>query len=236
MTYKELLRNAEHIAVITGAGVSTDSGIPDFKTTDNNWTNPISRVEATSISYFQKNPENFWKLYRELFISKTGRKPNDFHYFLRDLELNHKVTIITQNVDGLHTTAGNKNVINIHGTVNEVLCSKRTCRRIYNYSDYSNNPLPRCPNCNKLLKPNVVLFGESVKSYEIARNAIVKADLLLVAGTSLDVSPVNLLPNEFAGVNEDKPLLWINRDQAPDGYDFTDSFTGELSDFVKLVK
>lgn len=233
MTIAQLINDSDSISILTGAGVSVDSGIPDFKSIDSNWNHSIPRHEAISIQFFQRNPLKFWELYRELFESKDNAKPNDFHKYLANLEAAHEVTIATQNVDGLHTAAGSSSVLEIHGSVDRVICSRKSCSAVYPARQFKYIALPKCLKCLKVLKPDVCLFGEGISYFDIASQAVLNSDLLIVAGTSLDVSPVNLLPlvAENYGINR----LWVNKTAAPKEFAFTHQFIGTLEDFLQTV-
>lgn len=232
MSVSKLLADSPRITVLTGAGVSVDSGIPDFKTVDEVWKYDISREEAISLSFFQKNPTLFWKIYRELFESKQYHTPNDFHRFIAQLEKSHEVTVITQNVDGLHSAAGSSNVIEMHGSVNRVLCMRASCAKEYPAAEFFANPTPRCLSCGKIVKPDVCLFGESVRGFARASIAIENSDLIIVAGTALEVAPFNYLPKIAENSERMIRRLWINKVWPPHDYDFTDAYIGSFKQFL----
>jgi NAD-dependent deacetylase len=235
-TFSDLIEGSQTITVLTGAGVSTDSGIPDFKTTDSNWPHEFSREQATSMHFFKRNPELFWEIYRELFESKVSAEPNRFHRWVASLEANHDVTVLTQNVDGLHTAAGSSKVFEMHGNTKKIICVNRNCRAMFASSGFLEDKTPTCPDCAKVLKPDVCLFDENVKYVVDASEAVIASDLLIVAGTSLDVGPVNMLPR-IAELSKRKiNRLWINLEDAPYGYDFTHSHVGSLKNFLKSFK
>lgn len=234
-TIKELIDASSTITVLTGAGVSVDSGIPDFKSIDSHWGHEIPRHEAISLPYFRKNPDKFWQIYRELFESKMKSIPNPFHNYLAELEETHDVTIVTQNVDGLHTLAGSSKVFEMHGSVDRVVCTRGSCSAVYSADEYTTMRIPKCKRCHKILKPDVCLFGEAISHFDAAVSAIEKSDLLIVAGTSLEVAPVSLLPSVAENSERLIKRLWINKTRVPEGYSFTDKYIGKFSDFLKLV-
>lgn len=236
LALRNLIENSKKITVLTGAGVSTDSGIPDFKTTDKNWSHDFSREQATSMHFFKRDPKAFWEIYRDLFESKSNAEPNRFHRWIASLEADHDVTVVTQNVDGLHLAAGSSNVLEIHGSTKRVVCLTKECRRVYLSSDFLNEKTPTCNDCGKALKPDVCLFDEGVKKFFEASEAIVASDLLIVAGTSLDVSPVNTLPRVAEQSRGRINRLWVNLEEVPYGYDFNYRFIGSLKNFLKIVK
>lgn len=231
---KDLLKESHEIVVLTGAGVSTDSGIPDFKESDENWTHKVPRIEAISLPYFLQEPDSFWKIYREVFSSKFTAEPNSFHYYLAELEKTHKVTIITQNVDGLHKAAGSTHVIEAHGNLKTLVCLQAHCKARYPVRIFEDKELPRCIRCNFPLKPNVSLFFEGITGMDKARAALKTSDLFITAGTSLLVGPINEIPF-IAEINYPQDRLWINRDKPPYDYNFQYKFIGEMKNFLKEV-
>lgn len=189
------LKSAENIAILTGAGVSTASGIPDFRSSEGLWTEDHSREYYMSSDYFFYAPEDFWKKYKAIFRMKLLKnyRPNPVHRFIQELETDERnVSVITQNVDGLHSLAGSSQVLEYHGTLNRSSCP--TCGRSYSLDDTMKVAVPVCEQCGDVLKPDVLLFGDMITAHDEAEAMIEKADLLLVMGTSLFVTPFNLLP------------------------------------------
>jgi len=191
------LAEARHIAVLTGAGMSTESGIPDFRSYQGRYTQNASLAEVLSIDYFQHNPAAFWQAFKEIFELKLvgNKQPNAGHRFLAWLETQGKtVSVLTQNIDGLHQCAGSREVVEVHGTLQRAVCP--ACGRMHDLAHVLASPLPRCLSCCTPLKPDVVLYGEAVSQFEAALLKVLDADVLLVLGSSLEVGPVNLLPLE----------------------------------------
>lgn len=197
-----LINSANHIVFFGGAGVSTESGIPDFRSKDglyklkSKYGRPYE--EMLSHDYFYEDTKTFYKFYKEFMI--TSAKPNKAHYFLAKLEKKKDVTIITQNIDGLHQIAGSTKVIELHGSIHRNYCTK--CGRFYSLKEMlSLGEIPICPYCKGVIKPDVTLYQEmlSEEAIESAINALRKADLLIVAGTSLKVYPANGLINYYRG-------------------------------------
>lgn len=197
-----LINSANHIVFFGGAGVSTESGIPDFRSKDglyklkSKYGRPYE--EMLSHDYFYEDTGTFYKFYKEFMI--TDAKPNKAHYFLAKLEKKKDVTIITQNIDGLHQIAGSTKVIELHGSIHRNYCTK--CGRFYSLKEMlSLGEIPICPYCKGIIKPDVTLYQEmlSEEAIEKAINALRKADLLIVAGTSLKVYPANGLINYYRG-------------------------------------
>ncbi|MBB6454789.1 NAD-dependent deacetylase [Salirhabdus euzebyi] len=206
------IRKATNIVVLTGAGVSTDSGIPDFRSTNGIWEEDRSREYFMSNEYFQKNPRDFWTKYKSIFHLKLAGnfRPNLTHHFIKQLEeIGKEVTVITQNVDGLHKKAGNQKVIEYHGTLTTASCP--TCYKSYPLSYILEHAIPYCTDCSISIKPDIVLFGDMITEHEKAEAAIEKADFLLVLGTSLFVTPFNSLPI-YATKYCNVPSAIINRE------------------------
>lgn len=200
---QEIIDNSNNIVVFSGAGVSTDSGLKDFRSEDGiyNLKNQKNPEEMLSREMFYKNPREFYKFYREN-LNCLNAKPNIVHMYLKKLEDSGKLkAIITQNIDGLHTRAGNKSVYEIHGTVYKNHCT--VCGEFYNADFiFKNHELPLCEKCGGLIKPDVVLYGEMLPNCFLdAQYCIQKADTLIVMGTSLLVQPASSLLDLFKGEN-----------------------------------
>ncbi|GKU76419.1 NAD-dependent protein deacylase [Paenibacillus sp. L3-i20] len=198
-TYLEIasaINKAKKITVLTGAGISTASGIPDFRSRNGLYDNHIDVESVLSERQFQRDPDLFWKYYKEIFKIKLTHQyePNFGHSFLKELEEQGKeVTILTQNVDGLHRKAGSKDVFELHGTIEQAFCPH--CHQQYSLDDVLREEIPRCHNDSIILKPDVVLFGGMVKHMEKAYEKTVESDLFLTLGTSLNVYPVSDIPS-----------------------------------------
>ena len=215
----ELVKNAEHIVFFGGAGVSTESGIPDFRSKDGLYNqhnvqfNEYDPEDLLSRECLYNNPKVFYEFYRQK-LDVRNIEPNVTHKWLAALEnAGKKVTIITQNIDGLHQKAGSKNVLEIHGTTYENECSNSKCKEQFSgtYIFESKEAIPKCPCCNKgMVRPKITLYGENLpKAFKEANDVIADADLLIVAGTSLSVYPAANLVSEFKGEH----LVVVNRDE-----------------------
>ncbi|KHE67558.1 NAD-dependent protein deacylase [Halobacillus sp. BBL2006] len=222
--YKTLalhLKNAENVVVLTGAGVSTASGIPDFRSSEGLWSEDDSREYYMSTDYFFHNPNDFWKKYKAIFRLKLLKnyRPNAVHQFIKELENNERgVTVITQNVDGLHHLADSQKVIEYHGTLNRSSCTN--CGRSFSLDYVMQDPVPYCNQCESILKPDVLLFGDLITAHEEAEKVINQSDLLLVMGTSLLVTPFSLLPY-YAAEKGITTAMINNEPTAKDGlFDF----------------
>lgn len=233
----ELIDRARRITVLTGAGVSTQSGIPDFAQLDATWPYPESRNELLSLPYFLQEPENFWKVYREVFGQSRQARPNLFHQWLAELQDDKRVTVVTQNVDGLHSLAGSKDVLELHGSNTEVICTRlgsQGCGKVLpSLWAFNHDLIPVCKDCSLPLKPNVSLFFEGVNHMAEAREAVRESDLFIIAGTALAVAPANELPwiAEFA--EPVIPTLWINTAPSVGEYTFTREYRGDAVSFVQ---
>jgi len=228
-TFEKMLDEAWRVTVLTGAGVSTASGIPDFKSLDNAWPYPERRERMISRSYFHQNPKLFWECYRDLFGAKLQAEPNAVHRWIAELGERKLVRVLTQNVDRLHQAAGSDEVLELHGNATEAVCVR--CGARYSMEELKVEATPRCRVCRKMLKPDTVLFGEPVKSMEDAQRVLRTTDLLLVMGTALEVYPVASLPL-YAKENAGAKLVWVSNTPAPEEFDFDLSFEEDLTNFV----
>ena len=217
MKYEELQRmvdESSRIVFFGGAGVSTESGIPDFRSVDGLYNQKYDYPPETILShtFFMKRPEAFFRFYRDKMLPLDA-KPNKAHLKLAEWEKAGKLlAIVTQNIDGLHQAAGSKKVYELHGSVHRNYCMK--CGKSFppEYIRDSRDPVPVCP-CGGRIKPDVVLYEEGLDNDVVsgAVNAIAQADLLIIAGTSLTVYPAAGLVRYFHGNH----LVLINRDATP---------------------
>jgi NAD-dependent deacetylase len=198
--------------VLTGAGVSTESGIPDFRSAGGIWAQ-YDPYEVASIDAFHRDPERVWEFYALRLDVLADAAPNPAHVALAELESRGIVqAVITQNVDGLHAAAGSRDVIPVHGSIATAVCLSCT-RREEHVRELL--PLPHCADCGTVLKPGVVMFGELLPVAAIDRATALaqSAGLLLVVGTSLEVWPVAGLPEE--ALRHGGKLAIVNRDPTP---------------------
>jgi len=198
----KLIKDSDHITVFTGAGISVESGIPPFRGEDGVWNK--YDPGKFSIDYFYENPEHSWKLIKEVFYKLYKEtEANKAHKILAEWEEKGVVnSVITQNIDGLHQRAGSKEVYEFHGTTSELVCL--SCHKKFNLDDKEDSlelltklP-PKCPECSGILKPNFIFFGEGIpkKAYKLSLEETKKADLFLVIGTTGEVMPAALIPQE----------------------------------------
>ncbi len=193
-----LLARARHAIAFTGAGVSTPSGIPDFRGPGGLWRRVPPRL--FEIDYFLSHPDETWRVFLELYESMAGVEPNPAHYAIAALEEAGVIkAVVTQNIDGLHQRAGSRRVIELHGSLEWarcVSCGRRVPLEEAVREARERRGAPRCPSCGDVLKPDVVFFGEPLplqallEAYRLAR----ESDVVLVAGTSLYVAPANQVP------------------------------------------
>lgn len=195
-----LFRQSKHAVVLTGAGFSTSSGIPDFRSAGTGLWSRDEPLEVASLSTFRTKPEKFFEWFRPLAGQIFNARPNAAHRALADLETaGHVHSIITQNIDMLHQKAGSQNVIETHGTLQTLTCAQcyfQVEAEPYVKSFVEENQLPHCPKCGGILKPDVILFGEQLpqSAWYKAQQEARHCDLMLVAGSSLEVLPVAGLP------------------------------------------
>lgn len=186
---------ADRVAALTGAGISVGSGIPDFRSPGGLWT-VFSPDEYATIEVFLHNPEKAWNLYRELGKGLMDKKPNSAHQVLANFEQQGLLDgIVTQNIDNLHQSAGNTTVYEIHGDHHHLHCIQCGFLVEVEEAHYTMDEIPSCQDCSYPLKPNIVLFGEAVRSLEEIHSFISSCDLLLVIGTSAQVYPAAALPS-----------------------------------------
>ena len=206
---KELVDGSDNIVFFGGAGVSTESGIPDFRSTDGLYHQEWRYPPATILShtFYESNPEEFFRFYRAKLLAPDA-KPNAAHYKLAEWERSGKLkAVITQNIDGLHQAAGSRRVLELHGSVHRNYCEK--CGKFHDFDFMLHSSgIPRC-ECGGIVKPDVVLYEEGLdqKTLNDSVRAIGSADLLIIGGTSLNVYPAAGLINYYRG-NE---LVLINK-------------------------
>ena len=212
-TLKQWVDESERIAFFGGAGVSTESGIPDFRGVDGLYRQKYAYPPETILSreFFEHNPEEFYRFYREKILILDA-EPNPAHRKLAEWEAEGRLNgVVTQNIDGLHQKAGSKRVFELHGSIHRNFCTR--CGKSYSAEWVaSTNGVPKCA-CGGIVKPDVVLYGESLDDAVMrgAMHAIAHADLLIVGGTSLSVYPAAGLIDWYAGSR----LVLVNRTPTP---------------------
>ena len=237
-TYKQLqkwINESDNIVFFGGAGVSTESGIPDFRSVDGLYNQQYAYPPETilSHSFFEKNPEEFYRFYHNKMLFPNA-KPNAAHLKLAELERAGKLkAVVTQNIDGLHQAAGSVNVYELHGSVHRNYCMK--CRQFYDLDFMTKSEgVPHCPVCGGMIKPDVVLYEESLdqETIEAAVLAISRADMLIIGGTSLAVYPAAGLVRYYRG----NKLTLINKSPTP--YDKEDDLViaGPIGEILGAIR
>jgi NAD-dependent deacetylase len=213
----ELIRENQPCVVLTGAGVSTESGIPDFRSPSGIWAEYDPREYAT-IDAFRRDPVKVWEFYALRFDVLADARPNAAHEALAELERRGYVeAVVTQNIDRLHALAGSQNLVEVHGSIATSSCL--ACGRRVTFDEVlamlETAPAPACENCGETLKPDVVMFGELLPVAAIERAAALarSARLLLVVGSSLAVFPVGDLPQE--ALDAGGKVAIVNREPTP---------------------
>lgn len=235
-TFQEIVDRARRIVFFGGAGVSTASGIPDFRSADGLYQQQYGDLTPEMIlseSFFYLHPERFFEFYRAHMLHPDAR-PNAAHLKLWELEQIDKLRgIVTQNIDGLHRAAGNRRVYELHGSVHENYCMD--CNRSYSMDwMLRTQGIPRCEHCGGVVKPYVVLYGEAPDKYTCmgACREISGCDTLIVAGTSLTVEPAASFLDYFKG----RELVIINREETPSDSRATLVLHEEVAEVMAALK
>jgi NAD-dependent protein deacetylase/lipoamidase len=212
-----LVRDHQPCVVLTGAGISTESGIPDFRSPTGVWAS-YDPMEYATLDAFRRDPVKVWEFYSLRFEMLTSAEPNAGHRALAELERRGLVeAVVTQNIDGLHERAGSRGVIEVHGSIRTASCLE--CEKRVPLDEVvaalQETPAPACPQCGAILKPDVVMFGEllPVEAINRAIELAQRAGVLLVVGSSLEVHPVAGLPQET--VSAGGKLAIVNRGSTP---------------------
>lgn len=220
---------------LTGAGISTVNGLSDYKTIDAEWHFEEPRASLTSIYSFRQEPENFWKGFNYCHPREAifAAEPTAIHEFLAELENNYSIVLATQNVDSLHSQAGSHGVIELHGNLKELLCYNYMgafgCGAKFNFIDFRDYEIPKCPECGSVLKPNVSLYGEGVNGMGELREAAFSADVLVALGTSLSVAPANEIFYFGKPYGKSPFKIWVNKNSAPEEFDFDKILTVDFA-------
>lgn len=216
-TLQKWISESDNIVFFGGAGVSTESGIPDFRSVDGLYNQKYDYPPETilSHSFYKRMPEEFFRFYKDKMICDDA-KPNAAHLKLAELEAAGKLkAVVTQNIDGLHQKAGSKEVLELHGSVHRNYCEK--CNKFFDLSYISNSAgVPLCDECNGPVKPDVVLYEEGLDTGIMQRSImrISQADILIIGGTSLAVYPAAGLIDYYRG----NKLVLINKSSTPMDY------------------
>ena len=244
-SFVELYKKSRRIVVLTGAGVSTLSGIPDFRSSDGLYSKDFGKMrveEILDIDFFTSHPDVFYKWAEEYWFQMEKFEPNIIHRTLARMEMRGKLSegIFTQNIDALHQRAGSKKVYELHGSIANGYCM--SCHRHYDYrymaDSVHSGMIPICQSCGGVVKPDIVFYGENLNQSVLMRaeNAFSYADLVLVLGSSLVVNPAASLP--YISARSGKDIVIVNRDRtyideyASLRFDDLESFFNEFSLFL----
>lgn len=234
---KQIIDESKSIILFSGAGISTESGIKDFRSENGLYNEKlsinVSPEEIISHSFFINHTKEFYDYYKEKMMPLNA-KPNLAHYYFANLEKkNKRVIVITQNIDGLHQKANSTNVIELHGSIYRNYCMN--CNKSFD-AEYVKNSIgiPRCDKCNGIIKPDVVLYEEGLNEYDIqlAIAAMMTSETLIIVGTSLNVYPASGLIRYFKGKN----IILINKQKTP--YDNVCDlvFNENIVDVIKKIQ
>ena len=209
----EHYRQSRCPVALTGAGISVESGIPDFRSPGGLWS-VFRPDEYATVQAFRSDPEKAWRLYRALGEGLIDKAPSPAHKALAELENSGRLeAVITQNIDGLHSRAGSRRVLEVHGEHQNLQCLGCGFVRPFTSRDLQPGPVPLCLECRMPLKPNIVLFGELVREMAAIEATLRKCDLLLVIGTSAQVYPVASFPYEV--IRRGGLVYEFNKEETP---------------------
>jgi NAD-dependent deacetylase len=236
----DLLAGAERAVVLTGAGISVPSGIPDFRTPGEGMWEKVNPMEVAHIDAFRRDPDRFWHFYSQRFMSLRDKKPNRAHEIIAELERRGLVrAVITQNIDRLHRAAGTDDLIEVHGSISHSVCLACGGRfgldKVVDQIEGHPESAPECTRCFQPLKPDVVLFGEFLpedalrRAHELATDA----DLMLAIGSSLEVHPVAALPG--VTLENGGKLVLITQGPTPYDRDAEVKLEGDVVDELSAV-
>lgn len=241
-TFHEMITSSQRIVFFTGAGISTESGIPDFRSAGGLFNQKLKRdiqpEEMISHDFFMRYPKDFYDYYFKHLVFPDSQ-PNSGHLFMAELEkAGKKVDIVTQNIDGLHQKAGSQRVYELHGTTQQYSCM--ACGEQYAYDDLQldGEGIPRCPHDDGIVRPNIVLYQEALPEEAIVNSiqAIEQADMLIIVGTSLVVYPAASFVQYYSG----HKLVVINKTDITPlrqvDLNFTDSMGNVMSAYKKYQK
>jgi NAD-dependent deacetylase len=235
----QLLRDSERAVVLTGAGISVPSGIPDFRTPRTGLWENVDPMEVAHIDAWRRDPDRFWRFYGDRFASLVDKRPNEAHRALAELERRGLIkAVITQNIDRLHRIAGTERLIEVHGSIESSVCLE--CGGKFPLETVveqlrAEDGAPECPACVLPLKPNVVLFGELLPERALAeaQELAQQADLLLCVGSSLEVYPVAGLPAITSGAGG--RLVLVTQGPTPYDRDAEVKLDGDVVEELRAV-
>jgi len=228
-----LIKSVKKIAVLSGAGISVNAGIPDFRGKQGIYTLKKFSVDIFDIDYFFEDPKPFYDFARAIYPILEKAQPTFTHRFFTDLEQSHSVCTITQNIDLLHEKANSTNIIHLHGNIKDSYCTN--CGKYFSLEEMKKlifeSVIPRCDECGGLIKPNIVFFGESVIDFDKAVKCVSDSEIFFALGTSLEVYPANMLLEYAKGF---KILVNKNKTQLDKFFDYV--FYEDLDEFFKKLQ
>jgi NAD-dependent deacetylase len=210
----EWFQKYSHFTFMTGAGISTASGIPDYRSKNGMYEKYENVEYLLSVPYYNRKPKEFWKTFKELFSldQLPDIQPNEGHYFISHLAVQGKETaVITQNIDGLHQKAGNPKVLDMHGSYDRAFCPK--CKKKFDLIYILKEDVPRCTSCTFILKPDVVLYGDAIHHAEEIMLTLERTEVMIVMGSSLTVRPASEFP--LYAKQSGTKLMLINFEPTP---------------------
>jgi len=236
----ELLRDAQQAVVLTGAGISVPSGIPDFRSPGKGIWETVDPMEVAHIDAFRRDPHRFWQFYSQRFMALRDKQPNRAHEIVAELERRGLVrAVITQNIDRLHRAAGSSDVIEVHGSISHSICldcgGRFELDRVVAMIEQEPESAPECTACVSPLKPDVVLFGELLPEQAMRRShsLAAEADLMIAIGSSLEVYPVAALPG--LTLDNGGRLVLVTQGPTPYDGDATVKLDGDVVDELVAV-
>jgi len=221
-----IIKKSKYAIAFTGAGISVESGIPPFTGAGGLWEQYDPKF--IELDFFYANPKQSWKEMRKIFFNSMGQaKPNEAHVVISELEQQCFIKgVITQNIDNLHKTAGSKNIVEFHGTINSLICIE--CQKKYDIPNIDISvDIPKC-SCGGILKPNFVFYGEGINQYNYEKsNAMInKSDLVIIVGTAGQVMPAGYLP--FIAKNNGATIIEVNTSKS--------AYTDKITDYYFNMK
>jgi NAD-dependent deacetylase len=236
----ELLRDAQRAVVLTGAGISVPSGIPDFRSPGKGIWETVDPMEVAHIDAFRRDPHRFWQFYSQRFMALRDKQPNRAHEIVAELERRGLVrAVITQNIDRLHRAAGSSDVIEVHGSISHSICldcgGRFELDQVVAMIEREPESAPECTACVSPLKPDVVLFGELLPEQAMRRShsLAAEADLMIAIGSSLEVHPVAALPG--LTLDNGGRLVLVTQGPTPYDGDATVKLDGDVVDELVAV-
>jgi NAD-dependent deacetylase len=231
----ELIKNSKHLIAFTGAGISVESGIPPFRGENGIWNKHDPNI--LELSYFKRNPKESWEQIMKMFFEITQTiEPNYAHYALFELQKSgYLKALITQNIDNLHYLAGNTDVIEFHGNMRDLICTKCGFVKPLKEVDLSVLP-PKCEKCNGVFKPDFIIFGESIPSeaYNKSFENADKSDVVVLIGTSGEVMPASFIPHRAK--ESGAKIIEINLEPSAYTNSITDIFLqGKATEIMKSL-